>query len=113
MCYIEWVSHNDLSMRITEIQGRHLELTPAIKAHVEKRLTALDKFAAGIEPFEIRAEVGKTGNHHNKGRIFMAEYTAVVPGTTLRAEAVEEDLYAAIDGAADSLKRQIKKYKEK
>lgn len=100
-------------MRIVEIQGLHLELTPAIKAHVEKRLQGLEKFTGGIDPCEVSADVGKTSNHHNKGKIFMAEFTMTLPGTTLRAEATEEDLYAAIDTATDNLKRQVKKYKEK
>ena len=43
----------------------------------------------------------------------MADFTMTLPGAVLRAEAVEEDLYAAIDGAAENLKRQVKKYKEK
>ena len=100
-------------MRITEIQGIHLELTPAIKAHVEKKLKSVERVASNFSPCDVRADVGKTSNHHAKGKIFMADFTMTIPGAVLRAEAVEEDLYDAIDSAIENLKRQITKHKEK
>ncbi len=42
-----------------------------------------------------------------------AEARVNVSGGTLFADAVESDMYAAIDGLIDKLDRQIKKYKEK
>lgn len=100
-------------MRITQINGTHMELTDAIKDYVEKRLSKLEKFASGLEPCDVAVDVGKTTAGQQKGRIFRAEYNLTVPGALLRAEEVEEDLYAAIDGATDRLARQIKDYKEK
>lgn len=101
-------------MRITSITGNNLELTEAIKSHIEKKLDALKKFTEGFEPVaEIRVEVAKTTNHHNKGPHFAANFTLSVPGTVLRAEEKLEDLYAAIDKATDDIKRQVKEYKEK
>ena len=100
-------------MRITQINGTNLELTQAIKDYVEKRVLKLEKFASGLEPCDCAADVGKTTAGQQKGRIFRAEFNLSVPGTLLRAEEVEEDLYAAIDKATDALARQIKSYKEK
>ena len=42
-----------------------------------------------------------------------AEATVHVTGRELFADAVEEEMYAAIDALADKLDRQIKRYKEK
>jgi putative sigma-54 modulation protein len=42
-----------------------------------------------------------------------AEATIHITGNDLFADAVEEDMYAAIDALADKLDRQIKKHKEK
>ncbi len=84
-------------MRITEITSTNLELTDAIRSYVETKLASLDKFCERYSPCDVAVEVGKTSEHHNKGKIFRAEYTMTIPGTSLRAEAVEEDLYAGIE----------------
>jgi len=42
-----------------------------------------------------------------------AEITLRVRGCNLHAEAVEEDLYAAIDGLMDKLDRQVRRHKDR
>jgi putative sigma-54 modulation protein len=42
-----------------------------------------------------------------------AEATVNVSGNTLHADAIESDMYAAIDSLVDKLSRQVIKYKEK
>ncbi|MCU0809167.1 MAG: ribosome-associated translation inhibitor RaiA, partial [Candidatus Contendobacter sp.] len=42
-----------------------------------------------------------------------AEATIHVAGNEIYADAVEEDMYAAIDALSDKIDRQIKKHKEK
>lgn len=100
-------------MRIAEFQGTHIELTDAIKKYVEDRLAGIAKLTEKFEPCDVRIEVGKTQKGQQKGEIFRAEYNLTIPGVVLRAEAVKDDLYAAIDVAASELKRQVKRYKEK
>lgn len=100
-------------MRITEILATYMEMTDAIRDYVEKKIGGLEKFCEHYSPCDVRVEVGKTSEHHQKGRIWRAEFTMIIPGTSLRAESVEEDLYAAIDAAKDDLKRQLVEYKEK
>ncbi|MFZ2681989.1 MAG: ribosome-associated translation inhibitor RaiA [Patescibacteria group bacterium] len=94
-------------MRITEIKGTNMELTEAIKAYVEKRLSSLDKLTEKYSPCDAAVEVGKTSQHHQKGEVFFAEFNLTIPGETLRATSTQEDLYAAIDVAKDELRRQI------
>jgi putative sigma-54 modulation protein len=42
-----------------------------------------------------------------------AEATLNLRGMRIYADAVEEDMYAAIDGLADKLDRQVRKHKER
>ena len=42
-----------------------------------------------------------------------AEATVLLSGGTVYADAVEQDMYAAIDALADKLDRRVKKHKEK
>ncbi|EKD47306.1 MAG: sigma 54 modulation protein/ribosomal protein S30EA [uncultured bacterium] len=100
-------------MRITQIVGTHLDLTDAIKDYVEKRLAKIEKFTSGLEPCDVAVDVGKTTTGQQKGKIFRAEFNLNVPGKLIRAEDTEEDLYAAIDQAAEILSRQVKEYKDK
>ena len=100
-------------MRIVEMMGKHIDLTPAIKQHVEDKLANVARLCEKFEPCDLRAEVGKTGAHHKSGDIFVAEFNLTIPGVMLRAESKADDLYKAIDQGTEELKRQVKRYKEK
>ncbi|MFA6131089.1 MAG: ribosome-associated translation inhibitor RaiA [Patescibacteria group bacterium] len=100
-------------MRVVEILGTMIDLTEAIKDYSQKKLDSIAKMTEKFTPCDVRIDVGKTVSGQNKGKIYRAEYNLTIPGAVLRAEAVEEDLYAAIDTATDDLKRQVIKYKEK
>jgi ribosomal subunit interface protein len=66
------------------------------------------------DSFVVRIELGKTSDHHEKGKIFKAEgHIALPQRPDVYAESVEEDLYAAIDLMTDGLKRQLLKEKDK
>ncbi len=100
-------------MRITEILATYLDMTDAIRDYVEKKVGSLEKLCEHYSPCDVRVEVGKTGEHHQKGKIWRAEMQMTIPGASLRAESIEEDLYAAIDSAKDDLRRQLVAHKEK
>ncbi len=101
-------------MQISTIVGVNMELTDAITQYAEERATSLEKYTSHIEPaVQMRIEVGKTTNHHAKGPYFRAEFILSIPGDTLRAEVIGEDLYQAIDDAKDEIKRQLLDIKEK
>lgn len=90
-----------------------MELTPAIKAYVEKKIGGLDKFLAHLgTAVEAWVEVGRTSFHHHTGEgVFRAECDLRVPHKVLRAEATDKDLHTAIVKVKDELQIQIKKYK--
>lgn len=95
---------------IKNIKATGIELTPAISAYVEDKLTYLNKY---IEPgdtsAQVEVEVGKTTNHHKGGDFFRAEFNFSLKGEKYYAVAEEADLYAAIDIAKDILVRKIAK----
>lgn len=99
-------------MRIVEIQGTNMDLTEAIKDRLYDRLTKISDLLGDTEPADIRADLGKTSEGQNKGRIFRAELNLQLPGALLRAEEIQEDLYASIDLCVKDLRRQVIKWKE-
>ena len=97
------------------IKTTDFSMTPAIKDYVEKRVSHLDKF---LNPDHKElpmcyVEIGKTTNHHKNGVLFKAEYTLHIGGKSLRAEAQEEDLYAAIDKVTEEMTEELKSLKDK
>jgi putative sigma-54 modulation protein len=92
-----------------QITGRGMELTEAIKAYVDKKLGALEKFYDRILKADVK--VGKETDHHLKGNIFFCECRLDVPGVDLFASKSEKNLYKAIDKVRDYLELELKKHK--
>lgn len=91
-------------MRIKTI-GKNIELTPALKEMVEKKISKLDKY---FEPHvEARAKLTVQKNRH----IF--EVTIPFNGVILRGEEATDDMYKSIDIVEEKLQRQIRKQKTK
>ena len=90
-------------------------MTPAIKNYTEKRVEHLNKFI-NKDHKELPmcyVEIGKTTNHHKNGELFKAEFTIHIGGKSLRAEAQEEDLYAALDKVTEMMTEELKTVKDK
>ncbi len=96
---------------------KNIELTNAIKDHVLKRVTNLEKLLSGIEKHggevHVHFEVGKSTNHHKGGEIFHADCLIKMEGKEFYSSADEEDLYVAIDKVKESLFREINKNKDR
>lgn len=90
------------------IRGENIEVTPAIREYVEKKLSKLDRYFN--ETPEANANVNLKVYSDKKGKV---EVTIPLPNLVLRAEELHEDLYAAIDLITDKLERQIRKHKTK
>lgn len=90
------------------------DLTPALKAYIEKKLAPLAKFIKRFDEkgdAEIWLEVSRTTRHHRKGDVFVAAADLRLPRKILRAEEYAEDIRIAIDRAKDTLRLEIGKYK--
>ncbi len=75
----------------------------------EKRLAKLDQYFDRIIEARVFLKLENAGQVKDK----IAEVRLDVPGQTLFATATDKTFEAAVDAAADSLRRQLAKYKEK
>lgn len=93
-----------------------MELTPAIRDFTEKKISGLAKFIGrDDEAVKVFVEVGTTTRHHHSGDIFRAEIQISAPNVEkgMRTEAVNDDLYTAIEEAKDEMKSELVKIKDK
>ncbi len=87
------------------LSGHHVEITSALKDYLNNKLARLERHFESVTSIKCVLTVEKLRHK--------AEAKVNVTGGTLFAEAVEDDMYAAIDGLVDKLDRQIVKHKEK
>ena len=80
--------------------------TESIKDYIESKIERLTKY---LNDDSLTATVVTK----KEGRNQKIEFTIPTDSFTLRNEAVNEDLYAAIDNVVDKLERQIRKNKDK
>ena len=82
--------------------------TESIKTYLEVKLSKIEKYFND----GINANVHANMNTYENGRKQKIELTVkTLSGFTIRAEEVQEDLYASIDLVVDKLERQIRKHK--
>lgn len=95
----------EVIMNIT-LSGRHMKLTEGIKSYIDEKLSKLEKY---LNPeSEIKVTVSA-----RKDRQKIEVTIRSINGPIVRAEEVQDDLYAAIDIVYDKLYRQIVRYKTK
>ena len=97
------------------IRVNQIDLTPSIKAFIEEKL---DSIARHLPPKEqdladAKVEVGKPSKHHHSGAIYYSEINFKIGKQLLRAEAVHDDLYTAINLTREEIEQQIRKLKTK
>ena len=89
------------------ITGKHIEITEAIRQHVEQKISKLPKYYNILTKVEVIIQGGQSATpgveivasaEHN--RVFVVKQ----PG---------QDIYVCIDLAGRKLERQLKKQKEK
>lgn len=87
------------------VRGKNLDITPALKDYVEKRVSKVTKYFDKTGDISVILKVEK-GRHQ-------VEVTVPVNGILLRGEESTPDMYASIDQVVDKLERQIEKHKTK
>ncbi|MFO8183556.1 MAG: ribosome-associated translation inhibitor RaiA [Candidatus Aegiribacteria sp.] len=88
-----------------DISGRHFDLTDALKQHVEKKLSTIDRFYDGIMNIHVILEVTSGTNHVH----------IQVRGNHIKldSKAKSHDIYSAFDDAFETLESQVRKFKDK
>ena len=101
---------------IIHILAKKLDLTPSIKKFTEDKFGTLSRLVSSFEKegaLDCFVEISRATRHHKSGDVFYTEATVRLPGKTIRAEARDVDARIALDAVKDTLKSEIKKYKEK
>ena len=91
-------------MRYT-ITGRNIEVTPGLKAAIEKKIGKLEHFFTPDTEVIVALSAQK-----DRQKI---EVTIPVKGNTIRAEESSTDMYVSIDLVEEVIERQLRKYKHK
>jgi putative sigma-54 modulation protein len=87
------------------VTGHHIEVTPALRAYIEKKLERITRHYEHVIDVHCILTVEKLSQK--------AEATLKVRGNDIHADATDGDMYAAIDALSDKLDRLVKKRKEK
>lgn len=87
------------------LTGHHVDITAALRDYVEKKLDRIMRHTDRVIDVHCILTVEKLRHK--------AEATVFLSGRKIYADAVDEDMYAAIDALADKLDRRVKKHNEK
>jgi len=88
-----------------QLTGHHVDITPAMREYVNSKFEKLERHYDQMNDAHVVLTVEKLQQK--------AEATIQVSKGSVFADAISEDMYAAIDALVDKLDRQIKKHKEK
>lgn len=88
------------------INGRHLEITPALKSYAEEKVAKFERYLSDISEAVVTLSIEKKYRHK-------AEVLLKANGILIQAEGVTGEIYSSIDEVSEKLERQVKKYKEK
>ena len=86
------------------LTGHHVDVTPAIRAYVVSKLDSITRHFDHVIDVAVVLTVEKLQHK--------AEANVHLSGNDLHAEAVDADMYAALDALADKLDRMVVKHKE-
>ena len=87
------------------LTGHHIEITDSLRNYVNEKM---EKLARHFDKVSNTHVILSLENVRHK-----AEATVHMSGNDIFADAIEDDMYAAIDSLVDKLDRQVKKHKEK
>ena len=88
-----------------DITGRHFEITPAVKEHIENKFIKIKNHFDHIIEAKFILSIEKL-NH-------IIDATIHLPHLDINAKSVDVDMYKSIDLVINKLDRQVIKYKEK
>lgn len=86
-----------------QVRGKNIDVTPALRDYVEKRLGKLDRFLENMG--EAIATLVVEGDSHK------IEVTIPVNGMLLRGEEATAEMYSSVDLVVEKMERQIERYK--
>jgi ribosomal subunit interface protein len=101
-------------MKNLTVFSKDFEVTDAIQAYIEEKMSALYKYLnKGEEEVTFNFRLGKTTNHQSHGKVFFAEVSIHTPEKNYGGRIEADDMYVAIDLLKDELAGNITHHKEK
>lgn len=91
------------------ISGHHLDVTPALKSHLETRLDRVLRHFDHVIGVNVKLSMEKPKEKDRRPKV---ECTIHVKGREIVAHASDDNMYAAIDVLVDKLDRQVVRHKE-
>ncbi len=88
-----------------DLTGHHIDITPPLREYVTSKMTRIEQHFDQVSRIHCILTVEKLRHK--------AEATIEVRGAKIYADAIEDDMYAAIDGMTDKINRRIRRHKEK
>lgn len=88
------------------VRGKNMEVTPALREYVEKRVGKVTKYFDSVGEISVLLTA-------SKGRHIVEVTVPVGGGVLLRGEEATMDMYTSIDLVVEKLERQIHKHKTK
>lgn len=92
------------------IEGKHIDLTPALKTAVEEKFGKLADHGMPIEQIRVELDVD---HHHQKGDVAKVNAHVVTERQTFIVKERASDMHAAIDIVVPKLDRQMRSFREK
>ena len=93
-----------------QITGQNTELSPSVRQYAERKLGKLSRRLPNVTESKVEIAEEKTKSPQQR---FLVRVTLDSNGTLLHGEERGQDLFAAIDKAAEVMNRQIERYKGK
>lgn len=87
------------------INGRHLEITEALRNYATEKIGKFEKFLSNINEAVVTLSVEK---YRHKAEVLLK-----VDGVMIQAEGTTGEVYSAIDGVVEKLEKQVLRHKEK
>lgn len=93
------------------ISGHHISVTDAMKAAVHEKLEKIERHFDQIQSIQVILSLDNSGAGDGGQKSHKAEAIMRVSGKEMFVQALEDDMYKAINEMADKLDRQVRKYK--
>ena len=90
------------------ISGKNMEISEAIRQHIEKKMGKLSRHLPNIMEGKVEVSIESTKAPQFR---YVVQVTLNHSGTLLRGEERASELCAAIDNVAELMDRQIERYK--
>ncbi len=93
-----------------QITGKNLEILPAVRDYMTRKLSKINRFLPNLVSFDIVASEEKTRDPDKR---FIVQVTLDSKGTLIRGEERAQDLYTATDKVLEVMNRQVEHFKGK